>query len=98
MDLPTFKQSLDRDAPPEGVERALVALWHEAKGDWDQAHRLAQAQKDSVGAWVHAYLHRVEGDLGNADHWYRRAGKPPSTAPLSREWDAIAGALLEGRR
>ncbi len=98
MDLASFKRSLDRDAPPAGLGRALSALWHEAKGDWDQAHRLAQAQKDAVGAWVHAYLHRVEGDHGNADHWYRRAGKPPSTAPLSREWDAIAGALLDDRR
>ncbi len=98
MDLPTFKRSLDRDAPPEDLGRALAALWHEAKGDWDQAHRLAQAQKDAVGAWVHAYLHRVEGDLGNAGYWYRRAGKPSSTAPLSREWDEIAGALLGGTR
>ncbi len=98
MDLPTFKQSLDRDAPPEGLGRALAALWHEAKGDWDAAHRLAQAEGDAEGARVHAYLHRVEGDLGIAGDWFRRAGKPSSTAPLSREWVEIAGALLEGRR
>lgn len=98
MDLPAFKQSLDRDAPPEDLGRTLAALWHEAKGDWDQAHHLAQAQDDAEGAWVHAYLHRVEGDLGNADHWYRRAGKPSSTAPLKQEWGEIAGALLDGRR
>ena len=98
MDLASFQQSLDRDAPPEDLGRALSALWHEAKGDWDAAHRLAQAQKDAVGAWVHAYLHRVEGDLSNAGYWYRRAGKPPSTAPLKREWDEIAGALLGQRR
>ncbi len=98
MDLSAFKQSLDQDAPPADLERALAALWHEAKGDWDQAHCLAQAQKNAVGAWVHAYLHRVEGDLSNADHWYRRAGKPSSTAPLKREWDEIAGALLGQRR
>ncbi len=97
MDLASFKQSLDRDAPPAGLERALAALWHEAKGDWDQAHRLAQTQKDAVGAWVHAYLHRVEGDLPNADHWYRRADKPPSSAPLKQEWDEIAGMILGGR-
>ncbi len=98
MDLASFKQSLDRDAPPAGLEPALAALWHEAKGDWDEAHRLAQAQDDADGAWVHAYLHRVEGDLSNADYWYRRAGKPSSTAPLKREWDEIAGALLDDRR
>ncbi len=94
MDLASFKQSLDRDAPPAGLERALAALWREAKGDWDEAHRLAQAQDDADGAWVHAYLHRVEGDLPNAGYWYRRAGKPPSSAPLKQEWAEIAGALL----
>jgi hypothetical protein len=98
MDLASFKRSLDRDAPPAGLERALAALWREAKGDWDAAHRLAQGQDDADGAWVHAYLHRVEGDLPNAGYWYRRAGKPPSSAPLKREWDEIAGALLDDRR
>ncbi len=96
MDLSTFKQSIGQDAPPEGLGQALAALWHEATGDWDRAHRLAQGQKDANGAWVHAYLHRIEGDLSNAEHWYRRAGKPPSTAPSAQEWDEIAGALLDG--
>ncbi len=98
MNLAAFKDSLQGDVPPEDLGRALAALWHEAKGDWDQAHRLAQAEGDAVGAWVHAYLHRVEGDPSNAGYWYRRAGKPSSTAPLSREWDAIAEALLDDRR
>ena len=96
MDLSAFKQSLDRDAPPEGLGQALSALWHEAKGDWDEAHRLAQAGDDAEGAWVHAYLHRVEGgNHSNAGYWYRRAEKPPSSAPLKQEWDEIAGALLD---
>ena len=94
MDLSTFKQSLDQGAPPEDLGQALAALWHEAKGDWDRAHRLAQSQKDADGAWVHAYLHRVEGDRSNAEHWYRRAEKPSSTAPVKQEWDEIAAALL----
>ena len=98
MDLPAFKQSLDQDTPPEGLGQALAALWHEAKGDWDQAHRLAQSQKDADGAWVHAYLHRVEGNPGNAGYWYRHAEKPRSTAPLKQEWDEIAGTLLDERR
>ncbi len=96
MDLSTFKQSLGRDVPPEDLGQALAALWHEAKGDWDRAHRLAQSQKDAGGAWVHAYLHRIEGDQSNAEHWYRRAGKPPSTAHSKQEWDEIAAALLGG--
>ena len=94
MDLSDFKQSLERDAAPAGLGGALAALWQAAKGDWHEAHRLAQAEDDAAGAWVHAYLHRVEGDLGNAGYWYRRAGKPQSTAPLPQEWDEIAGALL----
>ncbi len=94
MDSKTLKASVDHDAPPEGIALALQALWHEAKGDWHRAHKLAQAQDDATGAWVHAYLHRVEGDNANAGHWYRRAGKPASSAPLGDEWEEIASALL----
>ena len=94
MDLSEFKASLDGDAPPAGLGRALQALWHQAKGDWHAAHRLAQAQNDQAGAWVHAYLHRVEGNAANAGHWYRRAGKPHASVPPGEEWDEIASALL----
>ncbi|MEM7025119.1 MAG: hypothetical protein AAF637_21415, partial [Pseudomonadota bacterium] len=71
------------------------AMWRDAKGEWDAAHGLAQAQDDADGAWVHAYLHRVEGDLANAGYWYRRAGKPVCQEPLGDEWTTIVGALLE---
>ena len=94
MDLKTFKASIDGGAPPDGLDLALQALWQDAKGDWDEAHKLAQAQEDTTGAWVHAYLHRVEGDLRNAGYWYKRADKPECTAPLAEEWDEIAAALL----
>ena len=95
MDYRTFKASINHDAPPEGIERALQALWHQAKGDWHEAHRLAQAQDNQTGAWVHAYLHRVEGNNGNAGHWYSRAGKSHSSAPLYEEWEEIVSALLQ---
>jgi len=94
MDIDAFKKSVAHDAPPVGLSLALQALWQDAKGNWDTAHELAQAQKDETGAWVHAYLHRVEGDLPNANHWYRRADKPESAASLAEEWDEIASALL----
>jgi hypothetical protein len=94
MTFETFKASLADPAPPGGLAPVVQALWHEAKGDWDQAHRLAQAQDDADGAWVHAYLHRVEGDLANAGYWYRRAGRPASQDPLRDEWATIAKALL----
>ncbi len=95
MDLAAFKGSLHGEGPPAGLGAALDALWHAAKGDWDRAHRLAHAQDDEAGAWVHACLHRVEGDHGNAAYWYRRSGKTPSSAPLRQEWDEIAAALLD---
>ena len=96
MDLQTFKASLDTDAPPTDISNALQALWYDAKGDWHKAHELAQQEPDPIGAWVHAYLHRVEGDESNAGYWYNRAQKPHSKAGLPEEWDHIATALLAG--
>jgi len=97
MDFETYKGSLAQDAPPEGLSMAAQALWWEAKGDWHLAHQCAQKQDDAEGAWAHAYLHRVEGDLSNAGGWYRRAGRPAATTPLTEEWETIARALLSGR-
>ena len=94
MDLDTFKASLAGAAPPAGVAGTLKALWHLAKGDWHAAHALAQAADDADGAWVHAHLHRVEGDEANAGYWYRRANRPHPKASLQAEWDEIAAALL----
>ena len=94
MDLRGFTASLEAAAPPTGLSRALEALWYEAKGEWDRAHRLAQSVETADGAWVHAYLHRVEGDASNAAYWYRRAARPVSDLPTREEWAAIAEALL----
>jgi hypothetical protein len=94
MELNEFRQSITESAPPGGLSSAVQALWWDAKGDWDQAHRCAQAQDDAIGAWVHAYLHRKEGNATNAGHWYRRAGKPPSSLSLESEWEVVADALL----
>lgn len=89
-----LEASLDDSAPPAGLSPCVQALWFEAKGDWHRAHELAQAGDDAESAWVHAYLHRVEGDLGNAAYWYRRAGRPQTDRALREEWRAIAGDLL----
>jgi hypothetical protein len=96
MDFDSYKASLAAATPPAGLSHALAALWWEKKGDWDRAHKCAQQQGDAEGAWAHAYLHRVEGDLNNAGGWYRRAGKPMSTAPLAEEWETIVCTLLGG--
>jgi hypothetical protein len=95
MSFEEFRDSVAAGVPPAGLDRALLALWHEARGEWDQAHELAQAAGGRAGDWVHAYLHRVEGDEMNAGYWYARAGKPVATAGLPAEWEAIARALLK---
>lgn len=79
---------------PAHLGPALCALWHDARGDWDTAHTLAQEADDRDGAWVHAYLHRKEGDAGNAAYWYARARKPVAAGELDAEREAIARALL----
>jgi hypothetical protein len=94
MTLAELKATLTSSAPPAGLRPALVALWHDAKGDWDRAHRVAQDIDDEEGAWIHAYLHRKEGDAGNAAYWYRRAGRPVAAVALDDEWNEIVSALL----
>lgn len=79
---------------PEGLPRALRALWHDAKGNWNAAHEAAQVEEFGDCAWVHAYLHRKEGDEWNAGYWYRRAGKPVFRGPLEEEWRSIIESLL----
>ena len=80
--------------PPAGLSPALAALWHLARDEWDAAHHAAQSDRSRDGSWVHAHLHRVEGDLANAGYWYRRAERPASEAALDAEWEEIAAALL----
>ena len=94
MTVDEIRGSLGDGAPPEGLSALLRALWHDARGDWDTAHRIAQDVEDEMGAWVHAYLHRKEGDLGNAAYWYRRAKQPVATDDLESEWSRIVSALV----
>ena len=94
MDLQTFRNSLSGEKPPEELGAALTGLWWDARGEWTRAHESAQTDEGPDGAWVHAYLHRKEGDFSNAAYWYRRAGKPVATGPLEQEWEEIAAALL----
>lgn len=82
-----------RDLPDPPPEPARAALWHAARDDWEAAHAAAQSDGGREAAWVHAYLHRVEGDLPNARYWYGVAGRPVATGPLEAEWEAIASAL-----
>jgi hypothetical protein len=88
-----FRSTLAAAGPPP-VSPLLIALWYDARGDWAEAHRRAQEVEGAEGAWVHAYLHRKEGDLSNARYWYRRATQPEATDALEAEWARIVSALL----
>ena len=81
MDLAAFRASLIYSSPPLNLSPALRALWLDGRGDWDGAHDSAQADEGGAGDWVHAYLHRKEGDPRNAAYWYRRARKPVAELP-----------------
>ena len=94
MTLAEFKQSQSKARPPTGLSVALSALWWAGKDDWDKAHKIVMDEGGKDCAWVHAYLHRVEGDAGNARYWYKQAGKPAAKDSLQAEWDAIAADML----
>ena len=83
MTLEEFRQSTTNDEPPTNLTFALAGLWWDAKGDWTRAHESAQQDESPAGSWVHAYLHRKEGDASNAGYWYRRANKPHCRSPLA---------------
>jgi hypothetical protein len=93
-----FQRSLAGAHPPEGCAPALQALWWIGKGDWDAAHQIVMAGESADCAWVHAHLHRIEGDLDNARYWYRRAGELAVTHAFEAERDAIIAALLDATR
>ena len=94
MSLTAFRASLAGDAPAKEHAPPLAGLWWAARGDWDRAHRIVQDDGSREAAWVHAHLHRVEGDLSNASYWYRQAGQPVAKDALDEEWERIVSALL----
>ena len=95
MSFDAYRDSLSGAAPPADVGPPLQALWWAAKGEWDHAHKVCQQHEDSDDVnWVHAYLHRQEGDLNNARGWYKRAGKVMPAGELQEEWSALAAGFL----
>ncbi len=93
-DFQAFRQTFADPHPPAGWPPGLRALWYAGKDDWEAAHELAQDMPGATGSWIHAYLHRVEGDRWNAGYWYDRAGKPFPKATLEQEFEELAGHLL----
>jgi hypothetical protein len=94
MTFEVFQNSLTAPAVPDNLSAYLESLWYDAKGDWTRAHSIIQDIEDNNAAWIHAYLHRKEGDVGNADYWYRRAGKKRPSVKFEEEWESIVKALL----
>ena len=88
-----LKQTFQSDLPPENLNVYLQALWYDAKGDWDKAHELIQDLPDKSSAWIHAYLHRKEGDTWNADYWYNRADRKRPSVSLDEEWEMLVEEL-----
>ena len=95
MTYDEFISSLSSPQPPSKISAVLKALWYDGKNDWDGSHNIAQDIVDENGSWVHAYLHRKEGDLSNARYWYSRAGKSESRLPLNEEWESLVRYFIE---
>lgn len=94
MTLEEFRASITQSVSPAELPPLLAALWWDGKGDWKRAHEIAQDVSGPDGAWVHAYLHRKEGDDGNAGYWYGRARRAHCRLALDAEWEEIVSALL----
>jgi hypothetical protein len=94
MDLRSFNSSLGGNVPPVNISVYLLALWYDAKGDWDASHKIIQEVEDKNAAWIHAYLHRKEGDTFNAEYWYRQAGKKRPAFSLQEEWQELVKAFI----
>ena len=94
MQFNEFNTSLTNTDPPDTLNPYALALWYDAKGNWEKAHTIIQDIEDSTASWIHAYLHRKEGDAGNAGYWYRLAGKKMPANDLKNEWEEIVKAVL----
>ncbi len=90
-----LQTSLDNDGPPKELSPLVLALWHDGKGDWKEAHHIAQDISSPDGSLIHAYLHRKEGDQGNASYWYQRAGEPQPEISLKEEWNNLVDKYLQ---
>ncbi len=94
-EVAAFLDSLETDNPPADAVPLLHAVWYGLRGKWETAHQIAQDDTSAEGAWVHAWLHRIEGDLDNARYWYRRAQRDAAEGDLSEEGKSIAAFLLK---
>ena len=96
--LEELNASIKAGVAPTSASKPVMALWYDARGDWEKAHECAQSDSSREAAWVHAYLHRKEGDQSNAAYWYSRAARTASSVPLGQEWSTIAQELLATKK
>ena len=94
MEIADFKKTIKENNPPESINELLLALWYDAKGNWDKAHTIAQDINSKDGSRIHAYLHRKEGDEWNAGYWYRRAEDSFFKGTLDEEWEILVKRFL----
>ena len=94
MTMEQFRESLSASLPPSTFSQHLQSLWYDAKGEWERSHDIIQDIEDAAAAWIHAYLHRKEGDLGNADYWYQKAARKRPSVSLQQEWENIFAELI----
>jgi hypothetical protein len=94
MNFEEFQKTLSANYPPEKISVYLQSLWYDARGDWNKAHEIIQDVEDKTASWIHAYLHRKEGDIGNADYWYYKADKKRPDLSIEKEWENIVQELL----
>jgi hypothetical protein len=95
MKFDEFKSAISSPAPPAEVSIYLKALWYDANNDWEQSHNIIQEYDTKTASWIHAYLHRKEGDPGNASYWYQKAGRKMPGYELGKEWEEIVKQLLD---
>jgi hypothetical protein len=95
MDFDGFKTSMQQQVMPSSLSLELQSLWHDGLNDWNKAHDIAQDIPHTNGSWIHAYLHRKEGDKWNANYWYQKAGKPMPSYSLEKEWEELVRYFLK---
>ena len=96
--LSTFKKSLEHPVTDVNLSQILKSLWYDGKGDWHKAHEQVDKLTDKNSAWVHAYLHRKEGDIWNADYWYKKAGKSRPSISLEAEWETLVEFFITNQK
>ena len=96
MTLSEFRLTLVHENPPKDINQLLIAMWYDAKGNWEMAHNLVSEIESPDASSVHAYLHRKEGDISNAEYWYRRAGEKRRSITLEQEADELVSRFLDG--